>query len=53
MTDKIDQVDPNAVRRVAMKLFGPESGNKPSVVCMGYDDVSSPTEVFRHYGLAA
>ncbi|KAF5323536.1 hypothetical protein D9611_005582 [Ephemerocybe angulata] len=53
MTAKIDEVDPNAVRRVALKLFGPDSGNKPTVVCMGYDDVSSPSDVFKHYGLAA
>jgi processing peptidase subunit alpha len=53
MTAKIDQVDPNAVRRVAMKLFGPDSGNKPTTVCMGYDDIVSPGNVFKDYGLAA
>lgn len=53
MTDKIDQVDPNAIRRVANRLFGPDSGNKPTVVCMGHDDVSSPADVFKHYGLSA
>ncbi|EAU92558.1 mitochondrial processing peptidase [Coprinopsis cinerea okayama7 len=53
MTAKIDQVDQDAVKRVATRLFGINSGNKPTVVCMGHDDVSNPAEVFRHYGLSA
>ncbi|KAJ3567333.1 hypothetical protein NP233_g6426 [Leucocoprinus birnbaumii] len=53
MTEKIDLVDSNAIRRVAAKIFGPDSGSKPTVVCMGHEDTGSFNEVFRKYGLAA
>lgn len=53
MTEKIDQVDNNTIRRVAARIFGPSSGGKPTVVCMGHEDTGSYNEVFRKYGLAA
>ncbi|TFK19966.1 LuxS/MPP-like metallohydrolase [Coprinopsis marcescibilis] len=53
MTAKIDEIDVNTVKRVATRLFSLNSGNKPTVVCMGHDDVSSYAEVFRKYGLSA
>lgn len=53
MTEKIDQVDDNTIRRVAARVFGPDSGSKPTIVCMGHEDTSSCNEVFRKYGLAA
>ncbi|KXN88857.1 Mitochondrial-processing peptidase subunit alpha [Leucoagaricus sp. SymC.cos] len=53
MTEKIDQVDSNSIRRVAARVFGPDSGSKPTVVCMGHEDAGSYNDVFRKYGLAA
>ncbi|KAH6917049.1 mitochondrial processing peptidase [Coprinopsis sp. MPI-PUGE-AT-0042] len=53
MTDKIDLVDAASVKRVAGRIFGANSGNKPTVVVMGHDDVSDLQGVFRNYGLAA
>ncbi|XP_006454151.1 hypothetical protein AGABI2DRAFT_189453 [Agaricus bisporus var. bisporus H97] len=53
MTEKIDQVDNNTIHRVAARIFGPSSGGKPTVVCMGHEDTGSYNEVFRKYGLAA
>ena len=52
MTDKIDQVTPDDVRRVAARVFGPDSGSKPTIVCMGYEDVRDWGEAFSKYGLA-
>ena len=52
MTGKIDQVTPDDVRRVAARVFSPESGSKPTVVCMGHEDVRDWGEVFSKYGLA-
>lgn len=53
MTEKIDQVDGHSIRRVAARIFGPESGSKPTLVCMGHEDTGSYNEVFKKYGLAA
>jgi processing peptidase subunit alpha len=53
MTEKVDQVDSNSIRRVAARVFGPESGSKPTIVCMGHEDTGSYNQVFRKYGLAA
>jgi len=52
MTEKIDEVDSNTIRRVAARVFGPDSGSKPTVVCMGHEDTGAYSEVFRKYGLA-
>lgn len=53
MTEKIDQVDSNSIRRVAARIFGPGSGSKPTVVCMGHEDTGDYSEVFQKYGLAS
>lgn len=53
MTEKIDKVTPQDISRVAAKLFAPGSGNKPTVVVMGHEDVGTHKEVFSEYGLAA
>jgi mitochondrial-processing peptidase subunit alpha len=53
MMDKIDQVTPDHIRRVAARVFSPQSGSKPTVVCMGHEDVRDWGEVFSKYGLAA
>jgi processing peptidase subunit alpha len=53
MTEKIENVTAQDIRRVAAKLFSPESGSKPTVVVMGHEDVGTHQNVFSDYGLAA
>ncbi|KAF9270658.1 LuxS/MPP-like metallohydrolase [Marasmius fiardii PR-910] len=53
MTDKIAQITAEDVRRVAARIFGPQSGNKPTIVCQGHEDVKDWQAVFRKYGVAA
>ncbi|GLB35845.1 putative peptidase M16 family protein [Lyophyllum shimeji] len=53
MTDKIDVLKPEDIRRVATRVFGPQSGNKPTVVCMGHDETGAWEEVFTKYSVAA
>ncbi|KAG7099658.1 hypothetical protein E1B28_001484 [Marasmius oreades] len=53
MTDKIAQVTAEDVRRVAVRIFGPQSGNKPTIVCQGHEDVKDWRTVFKKYGIAA
>ncbi|KAF8910111.1 mitochondrial processing peptidase [Gymnopilus junonius] len=53
MTEKINEVTQEDIKRVAARLFGPGSGNKPTVVVMGHEDVGSYNEEFTKYGLAA
>jgi processing peptidase subunit alpha len=53
MTEMIDNVTAQDINRVAMKLFGPESGGKPTVIVMGHEDVGTYKDVFSEYGLAA
>jgi processing peptidase subunit alpha len=52
MTKKIEAVGAADVRRVAARVFGPDSGNRPTVVCMGYEDVGNWSAEFKKYGLA-
>jgi len=52
MTAAIDQVTPESVRRVATRLFGPESANKASIVTMGRGDIGDWKSVLRKYGVA-
>lgn len=51
MCDKIDEVDQAAVRRVASRIFGPETKNKATVVCMGREDVGDYGGVLKKYGV--
>ncbi|KAG6889982.1 hypothetical protein C0995_012942 [Termitomyces sp. Mi166 len=53
MTDKIDAVQSEDIRRVAARVFGPQSGNKPTVVCMGHDETGDWEEVFAKYSVGA
>lgn len=53
MTDLIDQVTAESVQRVARRIFGPESGNKATVVGMGSDDIGDWKGVLSKYGVAA
>lgn len=52
MTDKIDLVTGEDIRRVATKVFGPNLGNKATVVCMGHEDTGPWEEVFEKYSVA-
>jgi mitochondrial-processing peptidase subunit alpha len=51
MTNRIDQVTSESVRRVANRIFGPNAGRKASVVSMGHKDVDDWEAVFRKYGV--
>ncbi|KAF9502330.1 mitochondrial processing peptidase [Pleurotus eryngii] len=53
MTDKIDLIGAEDIRRVANRIFGPKSGNKPTVVCMGHEDTGDWQSVFRKYSVAS
>lgn len=53
MTEKVDKVTAEDIRRVAARVFGPDSGSKPTVVAMGHDDVGPYKDVFSKYGLGA
>ena len=52
MCDRIDEVTPDSLRRVANRVFGPDSGNKATVVVMGQEDVGDYRGVLRKYGVA-
>lgn len=55
MVEKIDQVTPEAVQRVANRIFGPESGRKHRVmvVTMGHKDVGNWQGLLGKYGVSA
>lgn len=52
MTEKIDEVNTEDIRRVAARVFGPHSGNKATVVCMGHEETGDWQEVFKKYSVA-
>jgi mitochondrial-processing peptidase subunit alpha len=52
MTDKIDKITSDDISRVAARVFSSQSGSKPTVVCMGHEDVRDWRETFAKYGLA-
>jgi processing peptidase subunit alpha len=52
MVDRIDEITLETVRRVAGRIFGPESGNKATIVCMGKEDVGDWKAVLHKYGIA-
>ncbi|KAH7910929.1 Metalloenzyme, LuxS/M16 peptidase-like protein [Hygrophoropsis aurantiaca] len=52
MTASIDQVTSGSVRRVASRIFGPQSGNKATIVAMGRGDIGDWQGVLRKYGIA-
>ncbi|EEB94209.1 hypothetical protein MPER_07017 [Moniliophthora perniciosa FA553] len=53
MTDKIAQVTSDDIRRVATRIFGPQSGNKATVVCQGHEDVKDYHSILKKYGLSS
>jgi len=52
MTDKIDELNTDDIRRVAARVFGPQSGSKATVICMGHEDTGAWEEVFSKYSIA-
>ncbi|GAV98803.1 mitochondrial processing peptidase [Lentinula edodes] len=53
MTDKIALVTAEDITRVAARLFGPRSGNKPTIVCHGHEDVGNWQSTFAKYGVSS
>ncbi|THV07480.1 LuxS/MPP-like metallohydrolase [Dendrothele bispora CBS 962.96] len=53
MTEKVAKVTAKDVQRVAARVFGPQSGNKPTIVVQGHEDVKDWGDVFKKYGLAS
>jgi processing peptidase subunit alpha len=53
MCDRIDEVSSDSLRRVANRIFGPESGNKATVVVMGHEDLTDHKTILKKYGVAA
>ncbi|KAH7930934.1 hypothetical protein BV22DRAFT_1077511 [Leucogyrophana mollusca] len=52
MTAAIDQVTPESIRRVASRVFGPQSGNNATIVTMGRGEIGDWKGVLRKYGVA-
>ncbi|KAH7886066.1 Metalloenzyme, LuxS/M16 peptidase-like protein [Phlebopus sp. FC_14] len=52
MTAAIDKVTPETVRRVATRIFGPQSGSKATIVTMGRSEVGDWQATLRKYGVA-
>ena len=53
MTAAIDKVTPETIRRVALRIFGPQSGNKVTIVTMGRGELNDWQATFRKYGIAS
>lgn len=52
MIEKIDLLTSRDIRRVAMRIFGPQSGRKPTLVCMGHEDTGAWDDIFVKYSVA-
>ncbi|EIN13923.1 LuxS/MPP-like metallohydrolase [Punctularia strigosozonata HHB-11173 SS5] len=52
MCEKVDELTPESIRKTAERVFGPRSGNKATIVCMGRDDVRDWKGVLRKYSVA-
>ncbi|KAJ7170169.1 mitochondrial processing peptidase [Mycena filopes] len=53
MMEKIDALKPSDIREVATKVFGLESRNKATVVCMGHEDTGPWKDTFSKYSVSA
>ena len=53
MVDKIDSVTAESLQRVAQRIFGPQSGGKPTVLAMGSHDLGDWERQFRKYDVGA
>ncbi|KAH9037933.1 mitochondrial processing peptidase [Lactarius hengduanensis] len=49
MADKIDSVTAESLQRVAQRIFGSQSGGKPTVLAMGHQDLGDWETQFRKY----
>ncbi|KAF8491990.1 mitochondrial processing peptidase [Russula emetica] len=49
MADKIDAVTAESLQSVALRVFGPQSGGKPTVLAMGRHDLGDWQAQFRKY----
>ena len=47
MCDKIDEITPDDIRRVAHRVFGPDGTKPATVIAMGRDDVGDWRGVLR------
>lgn len=52
MTAAIDKVTPESVKRVANRLFSPQSGNRATIVTMGRGELGDWQATLRKYGVA-
>ena len=54
MCDRIDEVDASTIRRVANRFFGPQSGNKPTILVMAPEELpeSDCAATLRKYGVS-
>jgi mitochondrial-processing peptidase subunit alpha len=55
MCERIDEIDAAMIRRVANRFFGPQSGNKPTVLVMAPEDLppSECNAILKKYGVSA
>ena len=53
MTEKVDSITSADIQRVAARIFGPGSGNTPTILCSGHEDAGDCAEVFKKYGLSS
>lgn len=51
MSDRIDEVTPEDVMRVAHRVFGEGSAKKATVVTSGHDDVLEWRSILKKYGV--
>ena len=54
MIEKVDILTAADIQRVAARIFGPNSGNTPAIVCNGHEDLRGDcAETFKKYGISA
>ena len=53
MADKIDSVTSESLQHVAQRIFGSQSGGKPTVLAMGSHDLGDWETQFRKYDVGA
>ncbi|KAI0059445.1 mitochondrial processing peptidase [Artomyces pyxidatus] len=53
MSEKIDQVTPESLQRVALRIFGPQSDSKPTIVTMGREDIGNWESTFKKYDVGS
>ncbi|KAI9455942.1 mitochondrial processing peptidase [Lactarius psammicola] len=53
MADKVDSVTAESLQRVAQRIFGSQSGGKPTVLAMGSHDLGDWETQFRKYDVGA